>query len=84
MRFLRIKETTAKSGHRPSSIYELIPQDNFPRPVKLSDRCSAWIDEEIQSWQEWCIARRDGKCPKNMTWREWHEVRTAERNSVTA
>lgn len=78
MRFNRLPETRARSGLSGSSIYEQIKQDNFPSPVKLSDRCSAWIDLELESWQAWRIAKRDGLCPENVTWRQWHEARKAE------
>jgi prophage regulatory protein len=60
MRFLRIRETKAKTGLANSTLYDLIQKGKFPKPVRLTDRCSAWIEEEIEKWQKQRVAERDG------------------------
>lgn len=51
---LRIKDVSAAVGLRPSTIYERIRADKFPRPRKLSDdpksRATGWFSDEIQDW----------------------------------
>ncbi len=54
-RFLRLKEVLAICGKSRSSIYEAIRRGEFPRPVKLGENSSAWIDTEINEWMRNCI-----------------------------
>ena len=35
-----------------ASIYRLAKQGDFPKPIKLTERSSAWSLEEIHSWIE--------------------------------
>lgn len=50
MRFLRLKEVLAICGKSRSSIYDAIKRGEFPRPVKLGENSSGWIDTEIEDW----------------------------------
>lgn len=52
IRFIRLPEVLALSGKSRSSIYEAIKKGEFPAPVKLSTRSSAWIGSEIAAWAE--------------------------------
>lgn len=54
-RFLRLKEVLDICGKSRSSIYEAIRRGEFPRPVKLGENSSAWIDTEIDAWMRDCI-----------------------------
>jgi prophage regulatory protein len=60
MRFLRMPTVRAKTGLSRSKIYEELKEGKFPKPVKLSDRCSAWIESEVEEWQKGKIAERNG------------------------
>lgn len=52
IRFLRLPEVLALCGKSRSSIYAAIKRGEFPAPVKLSSRSSAWIKSEIAAWAE--------------------------------
>ena len=42
-----------------SHVYALAQQNNFPKPIKLSERSSAWVVSEVQEWIESKIQQRD-------------------------
>ncbi|MEN9681257.1 MAG: hypothetical protein RLZZ627_1150 [Pseudomonadota bacterium] len=46
-RFLRLREVLSLTGRSKTSVYS---DPNFPRPVKLSMRQSAWIESEVKTW----------------------------------
>jgi prophage regulatory protein len=58
--FLRIKGVERRTGLPKATIYAKVSAGEFPKPVKLGKRSSAWIDEEIDEWQAARIAARDG------------------------
>jgi len=61
VRFIRLKEVLAICGKSRSSVYEAIKKGEFPAPIKLQGRSSAWIKSEILQWAEGCIrASRTG------------------------
>ena len=47
---LRIRDVLALTGLGRSQLYALTAQGRFPRPVKLSVRCSAWPESEVRQW----------------------------------
>jgi prophage regulatory protein len=49
-RILRINEVSKISGLPVSSIYRLVREGKFPKPVKLSARASGWISSNVQDW----------------------------------
>ena len=59
IRFIRLKEVLAICGKSRSSVYDAIKKGNFPRPVKLSGRTTAWVKSEIQNWAQECINARE-------------------------
>lgn len=50
IRFIRLPEVLALCGKSKSSVYLAIKNGEFPAPVKLSARSSAWIHSEIAAW----------------------------------
>jgi prophage regulatory protein len=58
-RILRLPQTIAKSGLGRDSIYRLGHQGLFPRPIKLSERASGWLEDEVDAWLEERAAERD-------------------------
>lgn len=48
VRFLRLKEVLAICGKSRSSVYDAIKKGDFPKPVKLRGRSSAWIKSEVE------------------------------------
>jgi prophage regulatory protein len=55
LRLIRLKEVLAICGKSRSSVYEAIKKGEFPSPIKLHGRSSAWIKSEILQWAEGCI-----------------------------
>ena len=55
-RLLRRPDVLGLTGLSHASIYR---DPTFPRPVKLGERASAWIEAEVRAWIEARIAERD-------------------------
>jgi prophage regulatory protein len=55
LRFIRLKEVLAICGKSRSSVYDAIKKGEFPAPIKLHGRSSAWIKSEVLQWAEACI-----------------------------
>lgn len=53
-RVLRLKAVEAKVGLRRDSIYRLAKVGKFPKPVKISERATGWLEHELDEY----IARR--------------------------
>lgn len=48
--FLRLPQVKRLAGIGRSSVYALIGQGRFPKPVKLTSRASGWRVGEIRRW----------------------------------
>jgi prophage regulatory protein len=55
----KLPEVRAITSLSRSHIYALIQKGEFPKPVKLSERSSAWVESEVQDWIDKKIAERD-------------------------
>jgi prophage regulatory protein len=42
-----------------SAIYQKVADGEFPAPVKISERCVAWVQSEVDAWTADRIAERD-------------------------
>lgn len=47
---LRIKHVVAVTGLSRSTIYALISENKFPKPIKLSERTVAWRTSVVNAW----------------------------------
>lgn len=56
--FLRIRDVTALTGISRASVYRLAAAGEFPKPLKLSERASAWVRTEVETWVQAKIANR--------------------------
>lgn len=56
---LRLREVCRRTGYSRSEIYRRVAAGDFPRPIKLGDRASAWIEYEVSQWIAARIAARD-------------------------
>lgn len=54
--FLSRPKVQVLTGLPTSTIYEMMKRGVFPRPVRLTPRRVAWIEDEILAWQEQRIA----------------------------
>ena len=57
--FIRLPEVRQKVGMSKSFVYDLITQDKFPKPVKVSSRISCWVAAEVDQWVQERIDARD-------------------------
>ena len=58
---LRLPEVVRRTGLSRSYLYHEMKHDRFPKPVKITQRTSAWVDSEVQEWIENRIADRGGE-----------------------
>jgi prophage regulatory protein len=47
LRILRIKQIKAQTNIPNSTIYAAIGKGLFPRPIKLGERISGWLESEV-------------------------------------
>lgn len=57
--FMRIRQVAATTGLSKSSVYDLIKNSDFPRPVKISEHRSGWVKAEVIAWSKKRIEERD-------------------------
>lgn len=50
MRLERIPEVSARTGLPKSTLYRLIRNGSFPKPVPLVGRTVAWDSEAVDRW----------------------------------
>ncbi len=50
MRFLRLNEVQERVGLGRTSIYKMMGEGKFPKPVNTLGRNVAWLDSEIDEW----------------------------------
>ena len=54
-RILRLPEVEQRTGRKRSAIYA---DPDFPAPVPIGPRAVGWLESEIDSWLQRCIAER--------------------------
>lgn len=47
---LRFPKVAEKTGLSKTHLYRLIQAGKFPKPIKLSERVSAWDEAAIDAW----------------------------------
>lgn len=57
-RLLKMPEVLTLTGLSRSHLYALAQGGGFPKPVKLSERSSAWVESEVEGWIEARINER--------------------------
>ena len=50
MQIYRIKDVIKVTGLSRSTIYRLMDQDRFPKPIKLSQRIVGFLEQDIEQW----------------------------------
>ena len=48
--FIRPKNAAKQAGLSVSHMYRLVSQNEFPQPVRVSERISAFLASEIDAW----------------------------------
>jgi prophage regulatory protein len=59
MRIIRLKDVIDSTGIARSTIYKLVGEGEFPKPVPLVGRTVGWVESEVQEWIRGRIAQRD-------------------------
>ena len=49
-RILRIKTVLERTGLTRSTLYRKIERGEFPRQLKLSQRCAGWRESAVADW----------------------------------
>jgi prophage regulatory protein len=55
---VKLTEVMNMTTFSRSTVYRLISQDKFPKQVKLSERSSGWIEQEVLDYLDACINNR--------------------------
>ena len=55
-KLLRINAVKEKTGLKHAMLYALMAEGKFPKPVKLSKRCVAWLLSEVEAFIQKRIA----------------------------
>ena len=62
-KLLRWPDVQPRVGICRSHAHDLASRGLFPSPIKLSERCSAWVESDINSWIEERIAQGKSQRP---------------------
>ena len=49
-KLLRMKQVCERTGVSRAGIYRLLETDDFPRPVRITERSIGFPEEEIEEW----------------------------------
>lgn len=50
---IRLAQFCADSGLTQSTVYEMIAEGTFPKPIKIGPRAVAWPRAWIDAWMNW-------------------------------
>lgn len=53
---LRRKQVEARIGLARSTIYGMVAEGKFPRPINLGPRAVGWVEADVAKWLEGRIA----------------------------
>lgn len=51
-RIIKLSELKDIVGLARSTIYRMSSEGRFPKPIKLGERSSGWIESEVEQWLE--------------------------------
>lgn len=46
----RLPDVLSRIGYSRSTIYQLIAEGKFPKPISLGGRAVAWLESDIDAW----------------------------------
>jgi len=59
--FYRLPEVKQRIGVSASSIWSWVKQGKFPKPIRLSENCTAWEAEAVDRWAAERISASKGE-----------------------
>ncbi len=60
-RLIRLPAVRDRTGLSRAAIYAAISAGTFPRQVKTGERSVAWVEDEIDTFVEMLVTKRDAK-----------------------
>ena len=55
-KLLRLPQVLNTVGISKSTLYQLVARGDFPKPIKIGQRASAWPESAVQRWIEMHVA----------------------------
>ena len=62
-RLLRMPAVRARSGLSGPTIYRLMREGSFPKPVRIAHQAVAWVESDIDQWIEDKVAAARDRAP---------------------
>ena len=62
-RFLRLPAVQEKTGLKRDTIYRKVKSGEFPKPIRIAARASAWLESEVDQFISDRIAVRSTQAP---------------------
>lgn len=59
MRVLKLKEVLFKTSLGKTTLYMLVKDETFPKPIPLGLRAVGWLESEVDTWIQSRISARD-------------------------
>jgi len=59
--FLRLNHLKERLGVSGSSIWAWVKAGKFPKPIKLSENCTAWNAADVEAWSQSRISASQGR-----------------------
>ncbi len=59
MKLLKLKSVIERTALARSTIYKMMEEELFPKPVPLGARAVAWVETEVDEWVLAKIEERD-------------------------
>lgn len=56
-RILKAREVAERVSISTSQVYRLARDGRFPKPVKITENRSGWLETEVDQWIDECIRR---------------------------
>ncbi|MBO1927115.1 AlpA family transcriptional regulator [Thiomicrorhabdus sp. 6S2-11] len=56
---LKVNQVAKRCGLSRATIYKKAKEGTFPKQIKLSERSSGWLEEEINEWIEKRVQERE-------------------------
>ena len=55
MRLLKAKQVAEKTSMSMPHIRRMARDGSFPKPMKISENRTAWLEEEVDTWISQCV-----------------------------
>lgn len=66
MNLIRAKQLKESKGIAPSTLYYWVSNGTFPAPIKLGERTSAWLAQEVEAVIKARVEGKDSEAIKRL------------------